>query len=137
MKTLLLFCLLLSGTLPAFSQGRDTVFAVRKLFHQKRGSGESMQQTEANNTNPSLYGQQSYAQQTGRPRTAEQTRDDIIVNTAFMVAGALKANAYSAENEAAIIRHYQAGGSIPPAIRRKLKRKHFHRTAKDVLNGKY
>ncbi|OGX87668.1 hypothetical protein BEN47_00425 [Hymenobacter lapidarius] len=129
--------MLLSGTLPAFSQGRDTVFAVRKLFHQKRGSGESMQQNEDASTDQALYGQQLYGQQPERQRTAQERRSDALVNTAFMVAGMLKASAFNVENEAAIIRHYQAGGSIPPAIRRKLKRRHFHRTAKDVLNAKY
>ncbi len=123
--------------MPAFSQGRDTVFAVRKLFHQKRGSGESMQQTEDVSTNQALYGQQLIGQQPERQRTAHERRSDALIITAFSVAGMLKANAYSAENEAAIIRHYNAGGAIPASIRRKLKRKHFHRTAKDVLNAKY
>ena len=128
-RILLLFCLLITCTLPAFSQGRDTVFAVHKLFRQKRTSSGGLQSVR-----DSLVSRALYAERTGSPHTAQQARQDALVSTGFTIAGLLKASDYSAENEAAIIRRYQGGWSIPPALRRKLKRKHFHRSTHDVLN---
>jgi hypothetical protein len=129
MKRFLLVGLLISGALPAFCQGRDTVLAVHKLFNRKRASGKSMQ-----SFSDSAASKAYNAQRAGSPLTRQEVRQDALFNTGFYVAGMLKANDYSAENEAAIIRHYQAGGFIPPAVRRRLKRKHFHRTTRDVLN---
>ncbi|MBF9237562.1 hypothetical protein I2I05_09165 [Hymenobacter sp. BT683] len=115
--------------MPAFSQGLDTVFAVHKLFREKRASGQGLQSIRDSSAVKALY-----AERVGRPRTAQEARQDALASTAFTIAGTLKASDYSTENEAAIIRRYNNGESIPPAIRRKLKRKHFHRTTSDVLN---
>ena len=129
MKKYFLMTVLLSGALPAFSQGRDTAFAVRKLFREKRGSARSLQSFRDSTASKALA-----AERAGRPRTAQENRQDALANTAFTMAGLLKASDYSPENEEAVLRHYRAGGAIPPNIRRKLKRKHFHRTADDVKN---
>ncbi|MCC3152427.1 hypothetical protein Q3A66_05920 [Hymenobacter sp. BT770] len=121
--------LLLGSSLPAFCQGRDTVFAVHKLFRAKRSSAKGLQAAKDSVASTALY-----AERMGRPRTAQEARQDALASTGFAIASVLKAGDYSAENEAAIIQRYQAGGSIPPAIRRKLKRKHFHRTSRDIVS---
>ncbi|GAB3325223.1 hypothetical protein ACFQT0_15475 [Hymenobacter humi] len=129
MKKYLLLGILLSGALPALSQGRDTAFAVHKLFRQKRGSAKGMEAVKDSAASKALY-----AQRVGRPLTAQEVRQDVLAGAAFSIAGISKASFYSAENEAAIIRRYHDGWSIPPVVRRKLKRRHFHRTTRDVLN---
>ncbi|OGX86810.1 hypothetical protein [Hymenobacter glacialis] len=121
--------LLMSLALPAFSQGRDTVFAVRKLFYQKRGRGNGW--LAAADSAASTTG---YVQQSASRFVNVDKKPDYLGSTVFLLVGAARASEFSAENEAAIVRHYRAGGSIPPGIRRKLKRKHFHRTAQDVMN---
>ncbi|HEX8327427.1 MAG TPA: hypothetical protein VF629_07790 [Hymenobacter sp.] len=131
MNKLFIFFLLTGLALPGFGQGRDTVFAVHKLFNQKRAGGKSMQ-----SFGDSAASKAYNAERAGSPLTKQEVRRDALFNTGFYVAGTLKASDYSPENEAAIIRHYQAGGFIPPAIRRKLKRKHFHRTTRDVVNAR-
>lgn len=133
MKKYVLFCVIFISAFPSFGQGRDTAFAVHKLFHQKRASAHGLRATSDSAASRALY-----AERVGRrPRTAQEARQDALANTAFTMAGLLKASDYSAENEAAIIRRYQTGEPIPPAVRRKLKRKHFHRTERDVLNAKF
>jgi len=49
-----------------------------------------------------------------------------------MAVGFLQAQRFSVEREASIIKRYNEGWSIPADIRRKLRRKHFHRTATDI-----
>ena len=114
---------------PELRPGRDTVFAVRKLFREKRGSAQGLQTFRDTAASKALR-----AKRMGSPLTAQEVRQDALASTAFTIAGLLKASGYSAENEAAIIQRYQAGGSIPPDMRRKLRRKHFHRTSRDVLS---
>ncbi|ALW85999.1 hypothetical protein AUC43_13410 [Hymenobacter sedentarius] len=126
---LLVGALLLVSPLPAFCQGRDTVFAVHKLFREKRGSAKGLL-SFSDSTAVKAY----RAQRAGSPIATQDTRRDALANTAFTIAGMLKASQYSVEEEAAVISRYNDGGSIPPAIRRKLKRKHFHRTAGDIVS---
>ena len=128
MKKYLLLFLLLGSVLPGFAQGRDTVFAVRKLFREKRGNGESMLATA-----DTIRARNEYAQRSGARPSAQEARQDALASTVFVGIGAAKVSRYSAENETAIIRQYREGAAIPPDIRRKLRRKHFHVTARDVV----
>ena len=132
MKKSLLFCLLAGLALPGFGQGRDTVFAVHKLFREKRAGGQGLEAASDSAASKALY--ERYAQRTGSPHTPQEARQDALASKAFAVAGALKTSHYSTAEEYDLIRRYQAGEPIPANIRRKLKRKHFHRTTRDVLN---
>ena len=125
-KRLFLVGALLAGAVaPGFGQGRDTVFAVRKLFREKRAAGQGLQAAGSRETSDAKYVGHS-------PPTAQEARQDALGNTAFYLTGAAKATRYSAETETAIIRSYEAGNPIPADIRRKLKRRYFHRTARDL-----
>jgi hypothetical protein len=127
MKKLLLLGGLLGAALPGFAQGRDTVFAVRKLFREKRGTADGLL-----DAGTSIASRTQYAQRPdGRP-TAQEARQDALAAAAFAGTGAAKGSRYSAENEEFLVRSYQAGNPIPADIRRKLKRKYFHRTARDL-----
>jgi hypothetical protein len=129
----LFFVFLLAGlALPGFGQGRDTVFAVHKLFLQKRASGKGLEAASDSAASKALY--ERYSQRTGPPRTPQEARQDALASSGFAIASALKAGQYSIEEEIAIIRRYEAGKPLPANIRRKLKRKHFHRTTRDVLD---
>ena len=130
-KNVLLLCLLISYQLPGFGQGRDTVFAVRKLFREKRGSASGWLAAADSAASATAYVQQSAS----RSANVEK-KPDHLGSTVFFLVGAAQASTYSPENEEAILRHYLAGGPIPPGIRRKLRRKYFHRTAQDVLNAR-
>ena len=127
MKKLLLLGGLLGAALPGFAQGRDTVFAVRKLFREKRGTAEGLLAAGADVAAGTQYAQRP----DGRP-TAQEARQDALATAAFAGTGAAKGSRYSAENEALLIQSYQAGNPIPADIRRKLRRKYFHRTARDL-----
>ncbi|HEX8659116.1 MAG TPA: hypothetical protein VF690_16370 [Hymenobacter sp.] len=118
----------MAGPHPGFSQGRDTVFAVRKLFREKRTAGEGLLTAGADIASGTQYAQRPE----GRP-TAQEARGDGLVSAAFTGVGMAKQTRYSTENEAYILRLYAEGQPIPPDIRRKLRRKHFHRSAKDIL----
>lgn len=131
MKNFLMVFILMSVSLPAFCQGRDTVFAVRKLFRQKRASGQSLQSFRDSSASKTYR-----AERAGRLFTKQEVRQNALSNTAFTVAGVLTSSQYSAEEEADIIRRYNEGASIPAHVRRKLKRKHFHRTTRDVLDAR-
>ena len=128
MQKSFLLCLYvcLCGTLPGFGQGRDTAFAVHKLFREKRAAGKGLEATGA--TTGTKYAQRP----NGRP-TAQEARQDALGNTVFTGVGMFKKARYSAEREAFILKQYAAGGSIPPDVRRKLHRKYFHRTAQDLM----
>lgn len=119
--------LLLGAVVPGLGQGRDTVFAVRKLFREKRGAAEGLLATGAGIAAGTPYAQRP----DGRP-TAQEARQDVLASAAFAGTGAAKGSRYSPENEAFILRNYAAGNPIPADIRRKLKRRYFHRTAKDL-----
>lgn len=112
--------------MPGFGQGRDTVFAVHKLFREKRAAAQGLQaagdraKTEAKSIGHS-------------PPSAQEARQDALGNTVFTTVGVLKAGYYSVENEADVLKLYAEGWGLPSDIRRKLRRKHFHRTAKDLV----
>ena len=117
-KLLLAAALLLISTHPGVAQGRDTAFAVHKLFVQKRGhgirtagAGASMA-TEAATLRGALIGS--------------------VAGAAPVVVGLAQAGRYSPEREQAILSGYAAGEPIPADVRHALRRKYFHRSATDV-----
>ena len=110
--------------------GRDTVFAVHKLFREKRASGNGLLaagDSAASNT--------KYVQQSANRSARVEKRPDALGSAAFFGAGVLKTSRYSVENETSVLKLYAEGWGLPPDIRRKLRRKHFHRTSRDVLSG--
>lgn len=123
MKHLVILMLLLTGgPATSYGQGRDTAFAVRKLFTQKRhggktsaASGASMV-TEAATLNGALSG--------------------LAVGAVPMLLGLHQAERFSALRQEVILSRYAEGEAIPADVRRQLRRKHFHRTAKDVALGR-
>ena len=125
-KSLLFTLLLASATMPGFGQGRDTVFAVHKLFREKRAAAQGLQAAGSRENTDAKYIGHS-------PPSAQEARQDALGNTVFTTVGVLKANYYSVENEADVLKLYAEGWSLPSDIRRKLRRKHFHRTAKDLV----
>jgi hypothetical protein len=128
MKKYLLLFLVSACALPSFGQGRDTVFAVHKLFREKRGGAKTLQSFSDSSAMKAYR-----AERAGRPLTAQEVRQDRLANTGFTIAAMVKESKYSLEEEAYVIRRYNDGGPIPPDIRRKLRRKHFHVTARDVV----
>jgi len=64
---------------------------------------------------------------------ADNLRAAAIDGGIPIVVGLLKHQRYSVEREAAIIKHYREGWPIPSDIRRKLRRKHFHLTSRDLV----
>ena len=127
MKKLLFFGPLLLLALPGFGQGRDTVFAVHKLFREKRAAGEGLQAGATRQASNARY-----LQRHGTLPPPQQAREDALGNTVFTTAGMFKASRYSVENEAETLKLYGEGWGLPPDIRRKLRRKYFHRTAQDL-----
>lgn len=126
MKHYGLIGLLLIFGLPGFGQGRDTVLAVHKLFAQKRGSGEAWAATGAEVAYDESVGWRAI-------RSKSENKTAAAVNGGVpMLVGALQAMRFSSEREAAIVKSYQEGWSIPADIRRKLRRKHFRLTARDL-----
>lgn len=125
MKNLLLLILLTGLALPGMSQGRDTVFAVHKLFREKRASGEGLQAVGNKATTDAKYVGHAAP-------TAQEARQDALGNTVFTTAGVLQSSRYSVENESEVLKLYAEGWGLPPDVRRKLRRKHFHRTAHDL-----
>jgi len=127
MVRLLTILLLGSVVTSAFGQGRDTAFAIQKLFSQKRGSARGMATMR-----DSMMSKAYNAERAGRALTTQEIRQDALVNTTYTMVGMLKAARYSIEEEAYILRLYAAGQPIPATIRRKLRRKHFHVSARDL-----
>lgn len=127
-KPTLCFCLILivASLQPSFGQGRDTVFAVHKLFREKRASGEGLQAAGNKATTDAKYVGHAAP-------TAQEARQNALGNTVFTTVGVLQSSRYSVENEAEVLKRYSEGWGLPPDIRRKLRRKHFHRTAHDLL----
>lgn len=128
LKTCWPLCLIVAAVLPGFGQGRDTAFAVHKLFCQKRGTAMSLLAAA-----DSAASRTKYVQQDARRATPVQKKPDVLSSAAFGVAGTFKEARYSAENEAYVLRLYAEGQPIPSDIRRKLRRRYFHRTAHDLL----
>jgi hypothetical protein len=120
-KLLLIAALLLAAPVAALAQGRDTAFAVHKLFVQKRGRGARTAGAGA-----------SLATE------AATLRGALIGSMAGAVPVALglrQAGRYNTEREQDILSRYAAGTPIPADVRRALRRKYFHRTAQDVAGG--
>ena len=111
----LVFLLLLLTVGPLFGQGRDTAFAVRKLFRQRRHGGEALASTGP--LNVSSPGDVAAA---------------LVMGAVPTAVGLRQAARFSAQREAAILTSYANGWPIPADIRRKLRRKHFHRTSADL-----
>jgi hypothetical protein len=113
--------LLLAAPCAGLAQGRDTAFAVHKLFMEKRGRGERTAGAGA-----------SLATE------AETLRGIItgsLVGAAPVALGLNQAGRYSSEREQDILSSYASGTPIPADVRRALRRKYFHRTAQDVTIG--
>ena len=51
-----------------------------------------------------------------------------------MGVGMLKGARYSVEEEAYVLRLYSGGQPIPAGIRKKLRRKHFHVSPRDIVS---
>ncbi|GAA3960593.1 hypothetical protein [Hymenobacter antarcticus] len=110
--------------------GRDTVFAVRKLFREKRASGAGLLAAGY-----SAASRTKYVQQSANRSTRVEKRPDALGSAVFYGVGMLKDSRYSVENEVSVLKLYAEGWGLPPDIRRKLRRKHFHRTTRDVLSN--
>ena len=132
MKKLLIPLLLLPFA--ALGQGRDTAFAVHKLFAQKRGSADGYSAASRSALSTEKY--EARQSQGGPAATSQERSQDAVGAVAFGTVGVLKGSQYSPEREAEVLRLYAQGFGLPPDVRRKLRRKHFHRTAKDVQAGR-
>jgi len=110
-----------SFTLPGYGQGRDTAFAVHKLFVQRRHGSDALLAT---------------AGEMAASTTAAGVVSGLVAGAAPAAVGFSQATRFSAEREAAILSSYASGWPIPADVRRKLRRKHFHRTRQDVLLGR-
>ena len=129
MKKIIILAFAFIAPFSAYCQGRDTVFAVHKLFKEKRASSNGWSAASTDATSPAKYGAR---QAEGHP-TPQEARQDALAGAAFGTVGLLKGNRYSPEREAEVLKGYAEGWGLPPDVRRKLKRKHFKVTAKDVL----
>ncbi|WP_310390929.1 hypothetical protein [Hymenobacter sp.] len=123
--------MLTSCALPGFSQGRDTALAVHKLFVQRRGGGEGWAATGLGTAVDESVGKRS-----STDKTHSNVASAAFYGGVPLALGMRQAIRFSEEREAFILKQYAEGWSIPPDIRRKLKRKHFRRTTRDVLNAK-
>lgn len=128
MKSYFFLLLLIGVTLPGFGQGRDTAFAVHKLFSQKRAGAKGYEAAA-----DSAFSHSRYARLDASRAVTVRKKPDVAGGVAFTGMSLLKGARYSVENEAYVLRLYAAGQPIPPDIRRKLRRKHFHVTARDVV----
>lgn len=120
-KLLFAAVLLLAGAYPSFAQGRDTAFAVHKLFTQKRVKGQ--------------HNAASGASAVTEAATLRGATTGGLVGAAPVVLGLRQAGRYNALREQEILTQYAAGTPIPADVRRKLGRKYFHRTAKDLAQA--
>ena len=129
MKKLAILFLLLGACFPSFGQGRDTAFAVHKLFRQKRGSGEGWTTAGLTSTAGTAVGNPLY--------TPPQPDASTVAATALaggvpLALGLLQMGRYSTEREAQVLKLYAEGWGLPPDIRHRLKRRHFKVKTKDL-----
>ena len=120
-KLLLAAGLLLASAGPTRAQGRDTAFAVHKLFARKRGHGE-----------------QAAAAGVSLVTDAQTLRGAIgggLVGAVPVVLGSRQAGRYSTQREQEVLARYAAGFPVPADVRRQLRRECFHRTAQDVARA--
>jgi hypothetical protein len=120
-KLLLSAALLLAAPYASRAQGRDTAFAVHKLFSQKRGNG--------------LHTAGAGASLATEAATLRGAITGGLVGATPVVLGLRQAGRYTVEREQDILERYAAGTPIPPDVRHALRRKYFHRTAQDVASG--
>ena len=120
-KLFLMAALLLAAPCVGRAQGRDTVFAVHKLFLQKRAKG--------------LRAADAGASLATEAATLRGAITGSLVGAAPVVLGLHQAGRYSTEREQDILNRYTTGTPIPADVRHALRRKHFHRTAQDVASG--
>jgi hypothetical protein len=126
MKQYGLVCLCVILSLPSSGQGRDTVLAVHKLFAQKRGSGAGWVAAGEKVAHEESAGWRAI-------RSKSENMTTAAVNGGVpMLMGVLQMVRFSSEREAAVVKSYQEGWSIPADIRRRLRRKHFRLTARDL-----
>ena len=109
------------GVLPGHSQGRDTAFAVHKLFVQRRHGSDGLLAT---------------AGEMAASNTLAGTVRGVVAGAAPAAVGLNQSARFSVQREAEILSSYANGWPIPADVRRKLRRKHFHRTTKDVVLGR-
>ena len=107
--------------LPGYGQGRDTAFAVHKLFMQRRHGADALLAT---------------AGEMAASTTVSGAVTGLVAGAAPAAIGLSKSARYSAQREANILSSYANGWPIPADVRRKLRRKHFHRTVNDVMMGR-
>jgi hypothetical protein len=119
-----LYCM--SFALPVCGQGRDTLLAIHKLFKERRRSANAW----------TAAGLQTVYEESVGWRAIRPVSENVTSATVYggtpLVIGILQGQRFSAEREAAIISYYQQGGGVPVDIRRRLRRRHFHRTARDM-----
>jgi len=120
-KLLLMAALLLAAPCAGRAQGRDTAFAVHKLFSQKRAKG--------------LHTAGAGASLATEAATLRGAITGGLVGAAPVVLGLRQTGRYTAEREQDILSRYAAGTPIPADVRHALRRKYFHRTAQDVASG--
>ncbi len=128
MRKVLPFALVFLLSLPGFSQGRDTVLAVHHLFKQKRGSGASWVSTGASMAYDESMGWRAQG------TTAEKSVRATFYGGIPLAVGVLQSLRYTVERENDVIQQYSQGIPIPVDIRRKLRRKYFRRTARDMAS---
>jgi hypothetical protein len=128
---LLIWALTVASSSDAFCQGRDTAFAMHKLFYEKRGSANDFMAAA-----DSAMSTTTYVPQDASRGVKVDKKSDVLAGAAFMSVGMLKGARYSVENEAYALWLYAEGQPIPTNIRRKLRRKHFRVTARDVAPKK-
>lgn len=128
MRKVLPFALAFLLSLPGFSQGRDTVLAVRHLFKQKRGSGAGWASTGTSMAYDESMGWRAQG------TTAEKTARATFYGGIPLAVGVLQSLRYTVERENDVIQQYSQGIPIPVDIRRKLRRKYFRRTARDMAS---
>ncbi|MBJ6109341.1 hypothetical protein JAO73_09975 [Hymenobacter sp. BT523] len=121
--------LLMATSLPGAAQGRDTVFAVHKLFREKRGSGEGWAATGLATTAGAAVGNPLYAPP--QPNGSDVASAAVMGGVPFAV-GLLQMGRYSPAREAEVLKLYGEGWGLPRDVRRKLRRRHFHHTAQDL-----
>ena len=101
-----------------WAQGRDTAFAVHKLFVHHRGGGEALAASGASMVAGST--------------TAAGAAAGVLVGAAPVALGLTRAARYSAQREAEILQLYANGWPIPADVWRRLRPKCFHRTVRDL-----
>ena len=110
-----------SAAFAAHGQGRDTAFAVHKLFVQRRHGADALLATVGEMVSTT---------------TVAGAVGGLVAGAAPAALGLGKSARYSAQREASILSSYANGWPLPADVRRKLRPRHFRRTASDVRPGR-